>query len=128
MKFLHPEFIKVLKALLNYNVEFLLIGGYAVNYHGFGRPTGDLDIWLRPDDGNRTKCIAAFKELQFDDKSISEIEQLDFEKAQVFFLGEEPLRIDFLTRVNLMKFEEAWRKGIYFLFQTFLFPLSTMSI
>jgi predicted nucleotidyltransferase len=110
MKFLHPEFVKVLKALLSSQVEFLLIGGYAVNYHGYGRPTGDLDIWLRPDNGNKMKCINAFRELQYDKDSISDFEKLDFEKTQVFFIGEEPLRIDFLTQVNLLKFEDAWEK------------------
>ena len=110
MKFLHPEFIKVLKELLSAEVEFLLIGGYAVNYHGYGRPTGDLDIWLRPDNSNREKCIRAFKELHYDKDSLADFGKLDFEKTQVFFIGKEPLRIDFLTQVNLLHFEDAWSK------------------
>lgn len=110
MKFLHPTFIEVLKALINYHVEFLLIGGYAVNYHGFGRPTGDMDLWLRPDNDNKQKCLAAFKALNYTKESIENISKLNFKKAQVFFVGEVPLRIDFLTKVNMVNFEDAWRE------------------
>lgn len=109
MKFLHSSFVEVLKTLLDCQVEFLLIGGYAVNYHGFGRPTGDLDLWLKPDNKNKEKCLVAFKNLNFTQESIDKISKLDFTKAQVFFIGEVPLRIDFLTKVNVVDFEEAWR-------------------
>jgi len=48
MKILEPVFIQVIESLLKCQVEFLLIGGYAVNYYGYGRYTGDIDFWLRP--------------------------------------------------------------------------------
>lgn len=108
MKFLHPSFIEVLKEFNDHHVDFLLIGGYAVNYHGFGRPTGDLDLWLRPDNDNKEKCLDAFKALNFTRESIENINKLDFTKAQVFYIGEVPLRIDFLTKVNMVNFEDAW--------------------
>ena len=110
MKFLHPAFVEVLKTLIDYHVEFLLIGGYAVNYHGFGRPTGDMDLWLRPDNANKQRCLAAFQALNYSRESIESINTLNFEKAQVFFIGEVPLRIDFLTKVNIVDFEDAWKK------------------
>ena len=108
MRFLHPEFLEIIKALNDSGAEYLIIGGYAVNYHGFGRPTGDLDIWLKPDNENKVKCIAAFRTLKYKEHSIDKINTLDFKKPQVFYVGEPPLRIEFLTQVNLVKFDEAW--------------------
>jgi predicted nucleotidyltransferase len=110
MKFLHPSFVKILHALLNCEVEFLMIGGYAVNYYGYGRPTGDMDLWLRPDNSNKEKCLEAFKVLDYPEKSIENLKPINFEEAQVFFIGKAPLRIDFLTSVNIVDFEEAWKK------------------
>ena len=110
MKFLHPSFIEVLHTLIKCDVDFLLIGGYAVNYHGYGRPTGDLDIWIRPDDDNKQKCLKAFEGLKYNSESIDAVRKLNFGKPAVFFVGEEPLRIDFLTAVNLINFEDAWKK------------------
>lgn len=55
MKFLHPSFIEILEVLIEHHVKLLLIGGYAVNYHGYGRPTGALDLWLKPDNKNKQK-------------------------------------------------------------------------
>ncbi len=108
MKFLHPEFIEIIKALNDSDAEYLIIGGYAVNYHGFGRPTGDLDIWLKPDNENKAKCVTAFRKLKYQEHSLEKLSTLDFEKPQVFYVGEPPLRIEFLTQVNLAKFDEAW--------------------
>jgi len=44
----------LLEKLIKANVEFLIIGGYAVNYYGYNRTTGDLDIWIKPDNFNKT--------------------------------------------------------------------------
>lgn len=110
MKYLHPSFLEVLDAFITCRVDFLIIGGYAVNYHGFGRPTGDMDLWLRPENKNKQKCLSAFKALNYPNENIDNIGKLNFEQAQVFFVGEAPLRIDFLTKVNIVDFEDAWKK------------------
>lgn len=110
MRVLHPSFIEVLEALINSDVDFLVIGGYAVNFHGYGRPTGDLDLWLRPDNENKARSLSAFRALDYPDKNIENISRLNFEKAQAFYVGEAPLRIDFLTKVNIVSFKEAWRE------------------
>jgi len=46
--------------LLDAKVNFILIGGYAVNYHGYPRYTADMDIWLKPDNGNKQKLASFF--------------------------------------------------------------------
>jgi len=63
MIFINPLFVNILKTLITEGVEFMLIGGYAVNFHGYGRPTGDLDILLKPDHINKegNKSFYSFK-------------------------------------------------------------------
>ena len=53
---------KFLLLLLKHNVEFILIGGHAVIYHGYERVTADMDIWLKPDSQNRTNFLEALRE------------------------------------------------------------------
>ena len=60
MKILLEEFRLLLKKLLESKVDFILIGGYAVNFHGYNRPTGDMDIWLRPTNETRDKLVQLF--------------------------------------------------------------------
>jgi hypothetical protein len=56
------EFLKLLNAN---NVKYLLIGGYAVGYYGYPRPTGDMDIWIRIDEENAEKTVKALNEFGF---------------------------------------------------------------
>ena len=103
----HKEF---LKKLLSHDVEFILIGGYAVNFHGYNRPTGDMDIWLKPSNPNKEKFLKFMKLEDFSPESIKQVAQLDFTKDTAFFFGEMPLRIDFLTRISGVEFDEAWKQ------------------
>lgn len=113
MKIFQPLFINAIKKLIKNDVEFLLIGGYAVNYYGYGRYTGDIDFWIRPTSENKILFLKALEDLERNKEDINEIGKLDFSKAQVFTIGEEPLRIDFLTKVNMVNFDEAWQKRKY---------------
>jgi hypothetical protein len=49
---LHPDFRDFLRLLNSHRVEYLVVGGYAVGYHGYPRATGDLDIWIALSDDN----------------------------------------------------------------------------
>lgn len=62
---LPKDFKEFLRLLNSRNVEYLLIGGYAVGYYGYPRPTGDTDIWIRIDRRNAERTAAALKELVF---------------------------------------------------------------
>lgn len=59
---LPPDFKEFLRLLNFHQVEYLLIGGYAVGYYGFVRATGDMDIWVNINTANATKVVAALKE------------------------------------------------------------------
>ena len=100
----HQQF---LKKLLENKVEFILIGGYAVNYHGYNRPTGDMDIWLKPENTNKERLITALRSEKFSEKSIRQIASLDFTLPACFYFGKIPLRIDFLTKISGISFEDA---------------------
>ena len=66
--------IELLKALLKHNVHFIIIGGYSVIFHGYKRTTGDVDIWIKPDNENKQKVLVSLKEIKIDPHSISESE------------------------------------------------------
>ncbi|MBP9083516.1 MAG: nucleotidyltransferase [Bacteroidia bacterium] len=123
MKILEPLFLEAIETLLRNDVEFLLIGGYAVNFYGYGRYTGDIDFWLRPSDSNKEKFIKAFIELCHDESYVKIIGHLNFNQPQVISIGEPPLRVDFLTKVNLVDFDDAWGKRVFLELKDFQLPI-----
>lgn len=116
----HIEFFEV---LLKNKVQFLLIGGYAVIAHGYNRTTGDIDIWLNPSAENKVKFIAALSELEFDEESLNYLNTIDFTKAQAFSYGENPCRIDFLTKINQVEFDEAYAEQLKFELRNLTVPI-----
>ena len=90
MDILLEEHKKLLLLLVKHNVEFMLIGGYAVIYYGYERLTSDMDIWLKPSNENRDKFIAALQEKGIMDEDINVISKMDFTEIQVLNLGEKP--------------------------------------
>jgi predicted nucleotidyltransferase len=123
MKILEPIFIDVIERLLHNDVEFLLIGGYAVNYHGYGRYTGDIDLWLRPTEENWHRFAIVFDNLCSNKPEVERVKALNFYVPQVITMGEPPLRVDFLTKVNLISFEEAWAKRVFFQLKNMQVPV-----
>src|SRR4051812_27265181 len=103
---------QLVNALLNADVEFIIIGGYSVMYHGYTRYTGDIDIFLKPDNANKEKLLIALKSFNIDDDSIDDIRTLDFTETIFFKFGEEPDRIDFLTRISLVSYEDADKQKV----------------
>lgn len=98
---------KMLRMLHEFNVDFMLVGGFAVNYYGFNRPTGDMDIWLKPQNENKDKLLLALTAYGFNSESISYVQSLDFNDTLVFSCGELPFRIDFLTKISGVNYAEA---------------------
>ena len=108
MNIFFPEHDKMLRKLSEYNVRYLLIGGYAVNYYGYHRTTGDMDLWISSDAVNIKKLQDIFLKMGFLDRDVAHLSTLDFEQPNVFSIGAEPQRIDFITRVNIVQFDEAY--------------------
>jgi len=70
MNIFHDDHLEIIKELLENQVSFLLIGGYAVIYHGYNRTTGDMDLWLEPSNQNKYKVIEALEKLGFEQEGL----------------------------------------------------------
>lgn len=101
------EFLKLLNAN---DVDYLIVGGHAVGYHGYPRPTGDIDIWVRIDARTAERIVAVLTEFGFDVPGISI--ELFLEPEKVVRMGVPPLRIDLLTSVDGVEFEECFRRRV----------------
>lgn len=103
---------QLLSSLLDHQVDFIIIGGYSVIYHGYNRTTGDVDIWLKPENENKEKLLPVLKEMGLSSESVEEIRSLDFTRHLVFSIWEEPEKVDFLTYISIIKYEEADQQKI----------------
>ncbi|PIQ21450.1 MAG: hypothetical protein COW65_09000 [Cytophagales bacterium CG18_big_fil_WC_8_21_14_2_50_42_9] len=95
--------------LLNQNnVEYLVVGGYAVAFHGYPRYTGDMDIWINSTKENAEQLIKAIDKFGFDAKPLK---GHDFEQEVIaFHLGTPPIRIDIMNRIAGVKFSECYSR------------------
>jgi hypothetical protein len=93
--------------LLNHKVEYLLIGGYAVIYYGYERTTADMDLWLRPNNDNKNILIEALREFGIIEEDLKKLSLVDFTLANAFSIEEKPSRIDFLTAIQGVSYDEA---------------------
>jgi predicted nucleotidyltransferase len=107
MNIFFEEHRKLIRDMLEEHVDFMLVGGYAVNYHGYNRTTGDMDIWLKPDNKNKMKVIRALSKNDIDPDDLRQIEALDFTSMLAFSAWDNPYKIDFLTRISGVTFEQA---------------------
>jgi len=93
--------------LLNANrVEYLLIGGYAVGYHGYPRATGDMDVWVAVNPENADKIVVALKEFGFAVPELSA--ELFLRQNQIVRMGVPPMRIELTTTISGVDFEECY--------------------
>ena len=107
----NQDFLDFIDALNKAQVEYMLVGGYAVILHGFSRTTGDMDVWVKQSLDNYDKVKKAYQIFGapvFSKKDF--IENI----YDVWSIGKEPNRIEVLNRVKGLTFEEA-----YLLCQTF---------
>lgn len=109
------EHKQLLHLLVGHHVQFMLIGGYAVIHYGYGRTTGDMDIWLQLGIENKVRLLKALADFGIEDEDLDQLRQMDFTKPMpVFFIGEAPRRIDFITLVNNVRFAQAIKEVNYF--------------
>jgi predicted nucleotidyltransferase len=101
------EFLKLLNA---HQVEYLLIGGYAVGYHGYPRATADMDIWIAVNPANADKVVAVLKKFGFDLPELSP--QLFLKDWQIIRLGVPPVRIELATTISGVDFKDCFPERI----------------
>lgn len=98
------DFLDFLELLKIHDVNYLLVGGYAVILHGYGRSTGDLDLWIDQTSENYNKLRKVY--LDFGAPIFSE-EDFNNEKIDVWSIGVEPRKIEILTKVTGLQFNES---------------------
>ncbi|CAB1079158.1 hypothetical protein D1AOALGA4SA_6874 [Olavius algarvensis Delta 1 endosymbiont] len=102
---LNEDYREMLENLLNEGVEFILVGAYALAAHGYPRATGDMDIWVKPDDENSKRIYRALAEFG---APISDIRKDEFgQPGLIFQIGVVPRRIDIITKISGVEFDEA---------------------
>jgi len=103
---LNPDFRDMLSALCNENAEFLLVGAYALAAYGLPRATGDMDIWIRCSNANARRVWRALQQfgVPLSELTLDDLKTLDL----VFQIGIAPRRIDLLTSIDGVQFDEAW--------------------
>jgi len=107
---LPPDFKEFLKLLNSHQVEYLLIGGYAVGYHGYPRATVDMDIWIAMNPANSERIVAVLKEFGFDLPELSP--ELFLKEWQIIRLGVPPVRIELATTVSGVNFNECYAERV----------------
>lgn len=123
MNILFKAHKELLILLLECKVDFMLIGGYSVIYYGYNRGTNDMDLWLMPDNHNKMKLLQALKKFGINPADLKKLETLDFTETRMFFIGEAPDKIDFLTKVQNVVWGEAIRNVRYFSFDNHQIPI-----
>jgi hypothetical protein len=111
MSILNRHFQEFLELLESRGVEYLVVGGYAVGLHGFPRYTGDLDIFIAISEDNARKLIEVFEAFGFSNLGLNAKDFL--EEEIVVEIGREPLKIQILTGIDGVRFEDCYEGRTY---------------
>lgn len=104
------NFEEVLKVFNSCEVDYLIVGGYTVIFHGYGRTTGDIGIWINPIPENKEKNLQAFHQLNWTNELIDYIRNTDFSKPFAVKIGDEPLQVDIFNAITGINYSEAKKK------------------
>jgi predicted nucleotidyltransferase len=105
---LHQDFKDFLRLLNSYHVEYLLVGGYAVGYHGYPRATGDMDIWVAISKSNAQKTAEALSDFGMPKEAVSK--ELFLERDKVIRMGVPPVSIEIITGASGVNFRECYAR------------------
>ena len=109
-------FQRVLEAFVSAKVDFMIVGGFAVNYHGYSRNTSDLDIWVNPNNLNQQCICEALRMLHYNDESISQVAKLDFNKHFLFHIEQDSEDVEVFNFISGLKYEDASNNKVTFKF------------
>jgi hypothetical protein len=103
---LNNDFKEFARLLGAHHVEYMVVGGYAMMAHGHPRFTGDIDFWVRPSEQNAQALVRCLDEFGMSALGLTE---QDFLKTDVVIqLGYAPMRIDLMTSISGVDFDEAY--------------------
>jgi hypothetical protein len=105
MEKLNQDFLEFIRLLETHQIEYLVVGGYAVGFHGFPRYTGDIDFFIAVNETNAQSMLSVFDAFGFADIGV---ESTDFLKSDfVVEIGREPRKIQILTGIDGVTFAEC---------------------
>ena len=107
---LNSDYSDMLRILSEEGVKFILVGGYALSAHGYPRTTLDIDLWVLASPENASAIIRALKAFG---APLTDVTAADFEKeGTIFQIGVAPCRIDIITAIDGVRFEEAYPRAL----------------
>jgi hypothetical protein len=104
------DFKDFLRLLNTYQVEYLIIGGFAVGYYGYPRATADMDIWIASNLENANKLVSVLKAFGFDLPELST--ELFLKEHKIIRMGLPPVRIEIITSISGVDFGECYAERI----------------
>ena len=107
---LSKDFKEFIELLNEHSVRYLVVGGYAVAFHGYPRYTKDLDVWIELSLENADNVLKALEEFGFGSLGLKLEDFLESE--QIIQLGYPPNRIDILTTLKEIKFEDCYKARV----------------
>jgi hypothetical protein len=107
---LPPDFKEFLNLLKGKSIQYLLIGGYAVGYHGYPRATNNMDIWIAIAPKTAEQMVLALREFGFDTPELSK--ELFLRENSIVRMGIAPMRIEILTTISGVNFDECFRQRV----------------
>ena len=110
MPTLHNDFADFLRLLNERNVRYLVVGGYAVAYHGYPRYTGDLDVFVEASPENAARLVEVYGEFGFNRSDLRP--ELFMIPDNVVRIGHEPVRLEVLTSITGVAFADAYVRRI----------------
>jgi hypothetical protein len=113
MDIFNPDFRDFILSLSKSEVEYILVGGYAVILRGYSRSTGDMDIWVNRTEDNFEKLQLAFQDFGLPANAIQK-ERFFSEEYDVFSFGKPPFAIEVLTQLKgNFSFDEAYQLSTF---------------
>ena len=88
---LHPDFSDFVAALNDNEAEYVIVGSFALAFHGSPRATGDIDFWIRPTNSNAKALVKALRDFGF---GVLDVTEEDIVSGKIIQLGFPPVRID----------------------------------
>jgi hypothetical protein len=110
----NDDFRDFIKAFNNFNVKYILVGGYSVILHGHPRTTGDMDIWVDRTVENYKNIKLAFLSFGMPVFDMTEDNFLNHPDWEVFTFGTPPSSIDVMIKVKGLNFNECYTNAVYF--------------
>ena len=107
---LPQDFKEFFQSFNQHEVEYLLVGGYAVGYHGYPRATIDIDVWIASNPENARRVVAALEDFGFSGEVL--VEGLFLESDKVVRMGLPPMRIEIMTSISGVDFKDAYDQRV----------------